>query len=265
MEKLVDVGDRRLRMLCLGEGGPTVVLEAGMGQTLETWRAVQPALAAATRVVSYDRAGVGRSDPAPRPRSLRDMVADLRALLTHARVPAPYVLVGHSLGGLVVRVFADRFPADVAGMVLVDAPHPAYPQRALALLPPESAGECAEVAESRRFFAEVVQGADRPDDNPEGFGWGTGLAQALATGRLGDRPLVVLSAGKHDGFAADFPADLAASISALVRDCQRDLVGLSSRGEHVVAQSSGHMIQLDRPDVVVAAVGAVVRAARSAG
>lgn len=262
MERFVDLGGRRLRMACLGEGEPTVILEAGMGQPLETWRLVQPAVAEWARVVSYDRAGVGQSDPRPTPRSCLDIVSDLQALLEGARIPPPYVLVGHSLGGLVVRAHAQRFPEDVVGMVLVDAPHPAYPARALEVLPPEATGECAEVTESRRTFARMVQGTDDPD-GPEAVAWGASLAQVLAAGPLGERPLVVVSAGKPGDFAPDFPADLAVEITALVRECQRDLVRLSPKGKHLVAEASGHFVQLDQPELVVDAVRTVVEAVRN--
>jgi pimeloyl-ACP methyl ester carboxylesterase len=213
--------------------------------------------------VSYDRAGMGGSDPAPGPRAFAEMASDLGALLAAARVPGPYVLVGQSLGGLVVRVYAERFPADVVGVVLVDAPHPDYPRRALALLPPEAEGECAEIGESRRFFEQVVAGSDDPLE-PEGVRMGAGLRQVPGAASLGELPLVVVSAGKRAEFSADFPAALAARIAALVQECQVELAGLSRQGRQVVAGSSGHMVQMEEPEVVVEAVRAVVEAARAA-
>jgi pimeloyl-ACP methyl ester carboxylesterase len=260
---LVDVGGRRLFLDCAGHGQPTVVLDAGMGRTSETWSLAQPAVASFTRVCAYDRAGLGRSDPAPRPRTCADAVADLDALLTGAAVPGPYVLVGHSFGGLIARLYAHTHRDRVAGLVLVDAPHPDYPARALDLLPPETPGESAEVAESRRFFAQAVCEEDPPESNPEAFAMGRSLSQARAAAGLGDLPLVVLSAGRHEPFPSDFPPDLAAQVGALVRTTQAELAWLSSRSAHVLAERSGHDVHRDQPDLVVAAVRRVVDLSRA--
>jgi len=124
-EVLVDIGGRRLHMSCAGTGQPTVILEAGFGDSSTTWTSVQPAIAEITRVCAYDRAGRGASDPDLRtePRTGRSAVEDLHALLASASEAGPYVLVGHSLGGAYVRLYAQRFPQAVVGMVLVDATH----------------------------------------------------------------------------------------------------------------------------------------------
>lgn len=126
---LFDVGGRRLYLACTGaaagNGGPTVVLEAGHGGDSTVWLGIQSAVAPGSRVCAYDRANTpgGTSDPAPLPRTAEDAVADLHALLAAAKVPGPYVLVGHSLGGLFVRLYAGRYPDEVAGLVLVDPSH----------------------------------------------------------------------------------------------------------------------------------------------
>src|SRR4028118_1123085 len=121
---LVDAGGHRLAFHCVGEGGPTVVLETGLGAPSEYWAPVQQDIAGLTRVCLFDRAGRGKSEPAPTtPRTCADMVADLRALLRNAGVPAPYVLVGNSLGGMNARLYAHRYPEEVAGLVLVDGSH----------------------------------------------------------------------------------------------------------------------------------------------
>src|SRR5215217_9137851 len=112
---LVDVGGYRLAIYCIGEGSPTVVLETGMGAPSEDWAPVQQEIACLTRVCRFDRAGRGKSDPPPTtPRTCADMVADLRALLHNAGTPAPYVLVGNSLGGMNARLYAHRHPEEVA-------------------------------------------------------------------------------------------------------------------------------------------------------
>jgi pimeloyl-ACP methyl ester carboxylesterase len=119
-QRLVDVGGRRLNLVCTGKGSPTVILEAGMLADSTAWRRVQPAISLTTRVCSYDRAGMGFSDPAGAPRDASAIVRDLHALLTTGGVAGPYVLVGWSSGGLFTRLYQYRYPSDVAGLVEVD-------------------------------------------------------------------------------------------------------------------------------------------------
>ena len=122
--RLVDIGGRRLHLYELGQGSPTVVLESGIAASSLNWRAVQTGIAKFTRVISYDRAGLGWSDLAPAAITLDRLVADLHALLEAAGASPPYVLAGHSFGGLIVRAFAARYPEETAGLVLVDALRP---------------------------------------------------------------------------------------------------------------------------------------------
>src|SRR5690349_5336558 len=122
--KLVDVGGWRLHLYCTGEkraGQPTVILEPGIGDFSVEWSLVQPGVAKYARVCSYDRAGDGWSDWGPHPRTYRQIVYELHTLLDKAGVKPPFVLVGQSYGGWLVRLYALTYPSDVAGMVLVDA------------------------------------------------------------------------------------------------------------------------------------------------
>jgi pimeloyl-ACP methyl ester carboxylesterase len=119
--QLVDVGGFRLHIQCVGEGSPTVVLDAGLSGSSLDWSLIQPELGHTTRVCAYDRAGMGWSDPGPQPRTPRQIADELHTLLTNAGIAGPYVLVGHSLAGKNVRLFALSHPDQVAGMVLVDA------------------------------------------------------------------------------------------------------------------------------------------------
>src|SRR5690348_14927597 len=119
----VDPAGRRLALTRSGAGAPTVILETGLGAESAEWEPVQRAVAQFTQVCRYDRANRGQSDPAPKPRSAQDAVNDLHTLLSATNVPAPYVLVGHSLGGIIVRLYAHRYPGEVAGLVLVDSAH----------------------------------------------------------------------------------------------------------------------------------------------
>ncbi len=121
--KLIDIGGYRLHLNCTGNKGPAVVLIAGSGDFSFDWSLVQPGIAQFARVCSYDRAGTGWSDPGPTPRSMRQEAFELHTALKSAHIKAPYVLVGHSLGGLVARVYAEQYPKEVAGVVLVDSTH----------------------------------------------------------------------------------------------------------------------------------------------
>ena len=122
--QLVDVGGYRMHIYCTGQGSPTVILDAGLGDTWLAWYKVQPLIARFTRVCSYDRAGMGWSDPSPKPRTVEVMARELHRLLRNAGVGPPYVLVGHSFGGMVVRMFAGLYRDDGAAVVLVDSVSP---------------------------------------------------------------------------------------------------------------------------------------------
>lgn len=118
---LVEVDDFRMHLYCIGQGSPTVVLDSGIGDSWLSWRKVQPDVAMFTRVCSYDRAGMGWSDKSPNPRTSKFIATELHALLKNASILPPFVLVGHSFGGLNMRMYASLYPADVAGVVLVDS------------------------------------------------------------------------------------------------------------------------------------------------
>jgi len=279
----VDVGGYRLYLQCIGAGSPTVVLEAGLGSPSEVWGLVQPGVARFTRVCAYDRAGVGGSDAGPRPRTsgtivaalhtlLRragvggsdagprprtsgTIVAALHTLLRRAGVGGPYVLVGHSIGGFHARLYAHRYPREVAGMVLVDASHPDQLARELAALPPYRTGESAALAAVRADLADV-----RPDPQ-EGFAWAPSAAQVRASGTLGALPLMVLTRGRSP-LPPPFPARTAARLEGVWRALQDELTHLSAHSVHVRGTASGHFIQEDQPALVIAAIRQVVDAAR---
>jgi pimeloyl-ACP methyl ester carboxylesterase len=139
-EQLVDLDGRRLYIKCSAEartGLPVVVMDAGMGSTSAVWSLVEPGVSQFARVCSYDRAGMGKSDRAPQPHTSQDIVNDLHTVLGKAGITPPYVLVGHSLGGMNARLYASEYPKEVVGMVLVDSTHEDENDRMLAVLPPE--------------------------------------------------------------------------------------------------------------------------------
>ncbi len=134
-QHLVDIDGRRLNLYCTGTGSPTVILDAPAGATNKIWYRVQPQVARTTRVCSYDRAGMGFSDPGPFPRDAGAAVSDLHTLLHRAGIASPYVLVGHSIAGLYVRLYSDRYSSEVSGMVLVDPAVPYQTRRLEAVVP----------------------------------------------------------------------------------------------------------------------------------
>jgi len=239
----IDVGGFRLNIRCEGEGSPVVVLDAGAGDTLGTWDWVVPAVKKFTRVCAYDRAGLGRSDRGPSPRNSERIVTELRQLLVRARIPPPYVLVGHSFGGLNVRLYAARHPKDVAGLVLVDATPEDYP----------------ELVES--LYSEVEREKLRTSRAVAPLAYGDELdaiAESAASVRSATAPpdlqVTVLTAA-HRG---DSPA-FRAAWSAL----QRKMAEAFPSARQVIAEKSDHYIQFDEPELVIQAIRGQVAAART--
>lgn len=253
----VDVGGRRLHIHCSGAaGGPTVVLEAGFGNSSSTWNRVQPEVAKFARVCSYDRAGLGGSDPAPAPRTVVAFTEDLHALLVNGKVPGPYVLVGHSLGGILARLYATYYPAEVAGMVLVDSAHEDEPDRGLALIPPDTLKQMLKGARPEDL---VVRSPDESLDHCSL----RGLMNALNW--RGDIPLVVLTQGLPYRPEDYSNPSLAPKYYQLHLEMQRDLVSRSPRGRQVVAEKSGHFIHQDQPELVVNAIRQVLEEVKAKG
>ena len=278
--RLFDVGGYKMHIDCTGQGSPTVILESGLGDSYISWRKVQPEIARFTRVCSYDRAGLGYSESSSQPRTSKVIAGELHALLRAAGVAAPYVLVGHSMGGYDVRLYASLYRNEVAGMVLVDASHPDQESR----FPLELKNmEGTQLREAEFMEFTMPLGVPRLlnlcDDDPEqraaecNFqsmreviaefkGIKESAAQTAATGSLGDIPLAVLS-HDPDKPSSELPADLATPVNEAWEKMQEELAHLSTRGSRVVAKNSSHYIQIDRPDVVIDAVRGVVEQARA--
>jgi pimeloyl-ACP methyl ester carboxylesterase len=257
--KLVAIGGgRNLYVDCVGSGSPTVVLEAGLGADTFSWRDVQPQLGRTTRTCSYDRAGTGSSVATPGVRDARDDVDDLQRLLTGPYLDPPYVLVGHSYGGLLVRLFARAHPEETAGLVLVDAKGRDQTRRELAIWPKSQAPAL------RRAWARPVK---------EGVDLAAGDALGRRVTTLDDTPLAVVTAGTHAADSRGMPPPLARALYRLWVTMQDELAALSSDHVHVVALRSDHWVASRRfyrgnqridgqPEVVIRAVRAVVAAAR---
>jgi pimeloyl-ACP methyl ester carboxylesterase len=225
----VPVDGHRMYYECTGHGSPTVILDAGSPDTSDAWRWVQPVIAEKTRVCAYDRAGLGRSAPAlPGRRTPRTQAQELHGMLAAAKIPGPYVVVGHSWGGLLARLFARDYPRDTAGVVLVDATTFPY-------LTPATA-------------ARLKRKTTR-----EGIDTVAAVAESAAIRTLGSLPLVVLGSNKP-------PLD------AKFLKAQDDEAALSTDSIDAIARNSTHYIQRPQPDgqpqVVIDAIGAVIRAVR---
>lgn len=286
--QLIDIDGVRLHLHCSGQGSPTVILEAGTGPAASmAWTEVQPSVAEFTQVCSYDRAGLMWSDRGSKPRDAEQITADLRALLSAAAVRPPYVLVGHSIGGVYIRVFLDRFPDEVVGLVFVDASHPDQSQR----FPPELA-QRARVPGRARFIGPVlaqtgvlrvrggvglrqlppdvasIVNAYLPRSVPallaESEAQDASMSQAREAGALDSLPLVVLTAGRDpDVFPPGVAPALRAQFQPLWMELQKELATLSSNADHRVIEDSGHFIQFDAPEVVTNAARDVVTAVRT--
>jgi pimeloyl-ACP methyl ester carboxylesterase len=277
--QLVDVGGRKMHIYCVGTGTPTVVLDSGLGDSYLSWKKVQPQIARFTRVCSYDRAGLGYSDPSPQPRTSKVIAQELNSLLKAADISPPYVLVGHSMGGYNVRVFASLYRDQVAGMVLVDASHPDQENRFPAGLKDLEGSwqrEIQFVASTTPFGIPRLLGLceSDPSERASDCNWHSAreqlaeirrfpesAAEASQTGSLGDIPLAVLS-HDPDKPSNDLPADLAKPTNEAWEKMQEELAHLSTRGTQTIAKNSSHYIQFDRPDMVIEAVRNVVEQAR---
>jgi pimeloyl-ACP methyl ester carboxylesterase len=226
-----------------------VLLEAGFGGSTGNWSSVLAQLGRITRTCAYDRAGLGQSDALPGVHDAGDEIDDLERLLHRARIRSPYVLVGHSYGGLLVRLFAHTHPDRTAGVVLVDAEGRDAWRRGRAAWPKSLA---PELRRRSGFIKRVYRGVDQR------------ASAALDSGirSLGDTPLVVISAARERELFRDAPPRLYRLGVRLWRAMQTELAGLSSDHAHVVALRSDHFVQDDQPLVVLRAVGAVLSAVR---
>lgn len=237
-----------------GSGRYTVILESGFGTDLRAWRKVAPELAKVTRTVSYSRAGHGSSDPRPEPRSFEQATSELEQLIAAARLTPPFILVGHSYGALLVRAFAARHPGQVAGMVLVDPADERF-NPALRKL------DAARVAEDDRQFAAMV---------PARFQGELKFLQPVLdsgtlplAGKLPNVPTVVLTSVQQ----ADKPMFFleTAQAVAVKQELHASFLRQFSDGAQVVTSKSGHNIQLEEPELVIAAVNKVIAAADRQG
>lgn len=265
--QLVDVDGTRLHLYCLGEGSPTVILEAGLGDNVLGWTLVHARLAESTRVCAYDRPGLGWSESRDRDLPSKEVAQILHTLLQEADIPGPYILVGHSMGGLHIRSFAHLYPAEVVGLVLVDSSHENQLDAAHAdetieniLLPLKACQALAPIGVIRlvraiapqpekSLFSPQQARARLASQNRtdlcrtianEYRAVRTDTAQPAPPAPLGDLPLVVITAG--------------IGTDARWNELQDQLASLSINSTHLIAEQSPHYIQFYQPELIIDAV-----------
>src|SRR5215216_1241233 len=267
--QLVDVGGYRLHINCTGSGSPTVVIVAGAGDWSTTWGGVvQPEVAKTTRVCTYDRPGLGWSKAAPLPGDAAQFAKELHTLLQNANVPGPDVMVGHSLGGFVVRIFAHDYASEVTGVVLIDSMNPKQVTQSLsnnlarlyslqAVLARFGIGRLlmklpgilpSMPPNEEAYWPQYIRPQSLQASASEYQGLPASAAEAAAVKSFGDLPLIVLTAKLNDN--PGWP------------EWQTELLPLSSNSQHLFAENSGHPIQLDEPEAAVAAILQMVQQVR---
>ncbi len=285
--KRIDIGGYCLHIQTAGEGPITVVLDAGMTFPSLDWSLVQPKIASFTRVCSYDRAGLGWSDPSPYPRTAEQIVTELHTLLKKAKIPKPYLLVGHSMGGIHMRLFAARYPEEVVGLVLVDASHEAMLER----LPPDPFLTNQSRYLSRFFsafgldrllfrippvrelltrmyktFPESIQNTyldlffrrkNLLTQAAEELGSYESLKQIKQyPSNLKQLPLTVITAGSLTFFGESigYSKEWIDLSYKSWKELQLELTFLSTQSKHLIAEQSDHLIPRHQPELIVEAV-----------
>ena len=297
--RLVDLGSHRLHLLEAGRGSPTILLEAGLMSTVLSWSELQRALAGSFRVVSYDRAGLGWSELGPMPRTADRIVEELHTLLERGAIPPPYVLVGHSFGGLTMPLFAARFPDEVAGMVLVDPVAPAEwnpPSEHDLKLTRIGAKVCRRAAILARigmirivafllttgvkklagYLVRLISRGTPAESGSVSSPWFSALPEnerAMAAvfwvqpkfaltiaSQLENLPISAASVGQFPNYSDKPVVILSARTAPEHRRLEHaSMAGRLPQGEHVLAGNSNHWIMQEDPDLVIRAIEKVIR------
>src|SRR5262245_24116487 len=260
---LVDIAGHKLHMRCAGpEGtGPTVIFESGGGGTSKDWKAVQAILSPHVRSCAYDRAGSGWSEAGPGPRTMKQEVFELHELLQRARVPGPYILVGQSIGGLLARLYSDKYGSNVVGVVLVD---PTHESSVLGNARYGGWVRLREKATGRIVPEPRLEGKPSKEYNPDDDYMAEEfqlmfLSRQANPEPLGDRPLIVLGAGRRPA-----PPGTSEEVWKKLREEKEEQVKgqaqLSRNSKFVRDPASGHNIQADNPKLVAQAIEEVLEA-----
>lgn len=261
-----DLGGYQVHIYCQGEGSPTVIVDAGLGDDSTDWLPVQSGVSANSRICVFDRPGYGWSDFGPQPRNSMRIAFELETLLARAEIKPPYIMVGHSFGGYNIRVFTANHPEQVQGMVLVDASHEDqyerfqislpqnYNRRSNILILPKTPGGEAhmnkpQVLRERAFHAARAEISSLSDS----------ARQVQQHRKLPNIPLVIVSRGKPEWFG-----DLSQQTREKTwTDLQQELYLLSTKSQHVFANESGHDIPQYQPQIIIDAINNVIEQSRS--
>lgn len=281
--KLYGVDGYKMHLYCTGEGSPTIILDAGLGNDSLIWANVQPTLSKTTRVCSYDRAGFGWSDLQPRPRDAHRITDQLHALLTQAGIKGPMVLMGHSIAGLYIRDYVARYPQNLSGLIFVDGSTPLqedrFPGRTkfvlfkakLELLQtkwlyvlgiPRITGDCnigegfeisaAKMLSEDQCRATLYTALEREDEDFHQSG-----EETFHTGPFGDLPILIFSQDNHPS-----GSEPRSTVDEIWDQMQEELKSLSTRSRRIIAKGSGHYIQVERSDLLNTEVTNFIRQLR---
>jgi pimeloyl-ACP methyl ester carboxylesterase len=239
----VDAGGHTVHMVIQGRGAPTVILESGLGQGREAWAKILSDVANFTRVVAYDRAGLGQSEPGPKPRTAQQIVTELHTALKNAGLAPPYVLVGHSGSGFTIRVFAGLYPKEVAGLVFVDPTQEGLTDWLKSHQPEVWKQLEDEQTKASAGIRDELAAAE------------TSQKQAQTAAVLPDVPVILLTAMRTDNFRTP-------ELSEVWLNLHKEWLKKIPHSKHVLAQNSSHFIQDQEPELVINAIREIVEAAR---
>ncbi len=285
--ELVDVGDHQLHILSKGVGSPTVVFESGLDAAGSlSWSAVHDSIAQFTQAVAYDRAGILWSERGEGPKTGAQIGQELYTLLKKSGHEGPYILVGHSLAGIIMRPFLDAHREEVAGLVLVDASHPEqldrFPEEANKMMKAPPAG-LIKLASNfgfiRLFMGSMRLPATSPTDSCNIIGTARlpisirGVMDEMSQlkilaeegqqyGQLDSLPLVVLTASNPDRYKSFPDTTIGKQVNKVWQELQKDHLNLSTHSKQVMAEKSFHYIQFEQPELVIAAIRRLVEEAR---
>ncbi len=245
-EQLVDVGGRKLSCTVYGQGAPTVVLISGFSAEQSYWNSVIPALIDKATIVTYDRPGIGKSEKGNLPLHAEQSAKDLHALLKKTDVPKPYIIVGHSIGVGIARLFTSMYPKDVGGLILEDGSHESLLDEQLKILKGKDLQALQEAALKTSRPAIPQNEAEYREETNE---------QLRNSGPLPHIPFVVITSGdRSKALPPIFSEQARKDLIKLGMDLQQKLVDLIPGGKHIIAEGVGHNIHVEKPEIVVESI-----------
>lgn len=255
IEKMIDVGGRSLHCNVYGKGSPAVVLVSGFRAPQTYWNPVVPALAAQTTVLTYDRAGIGKSEIGELPTHGKQAAADLHTLLNKLNLPKPYIVIGHSYGGSVVRLFVSMYPDNISGLILEDSQHEDILEEQRKIL------KGKDLEKLEEMFSRF-----KPPDNPitEGDYRNITMEQIKKSKPLPQVPFAVLTAGdRSKGMPPVFSKEANQKIAELGIELQKKLAALIPGGKHIIVEGVGHNMHLEKPEVLIETMNEMIKEVRN--